>query len=168
MYALKTPKVAILADEPVGPTSYGLVRFLLEHECGLNAVPVSLENLDDRRPRHDQINVLILPDGQASHYKKAFADAQLDDLRDWVSRGGVLVCIGGASEFAADPDTKLTSSRADRQLRTSPRHLIRQTSAGAATKDPHDSLPRKRNRRIANRSRFPVRLFEPKLIETIF
>ena len=27
-YALKTPKVAILADEPVAPTSYGLVRLL--------------------------------------------------------------------------------------------------------------------------------------------
>ena len=108
-YALKTPKVAILADEPVAPTSYGLVRFLLEHECGLNPVPVSLENLTT--DVLDQINVLILPDGQASHYKKAFADMQLDDLRDWVSRGGLLVCLGGASEFAADPDTKLTSSR---------------------------------------------------------
>jgi hypothetical protein len=108
-YALKTPKVAILADEPVAQTSYGLMRFLLEHECGLNPVPVSLQNLTT--DVLDQINVLILPDGQASHYQKAFADPQLDDLRDWVSRGGVLVCIGGASEFATDPATKLTSSR---------------------------------------------------------
>ena len=109
VYSLKTPRVAILADEPVAQTSYGLVRFLLEHEGGVNAVPVSLQSLTT--DVLDQVNVLILPDGQASHYKKAFADGQLDELRDWVSRGGILVCIGGASEFAADPDTKLTSSR---------------------------------------------------------
>ena len=55
--------------------------------------------------------MLILPNGQASHYKKEFEASQLGDLRDWVSHGGVLICIGGASEFAADPDAKLTPSR---------------------------------------------------------
>ncbi len=69
-YSLKPPKVAILADEPVEQTSYGLMLFLLEQKCGLEVVPVSLENLT--QDVLDQINVLILPDGQASHYKKAF------------------------------------------------------------------------------------------------
>jgi hypothetical protein len=111
VYSLKAPKVAILADEPVAPTSYGLVRFILEHECGFQPVPVSLENLTIDVLGHDQLNVLILPDGQASHYKKAFTDDQVDALRDWVSRGGILICLEGASEFAADPEIKLTSSR---------------------------------------------------------
>ena len=111
MYSLKPPKVAILADEPVDPTSYGLLRFLLEHECSIKAVPVSLENLTTDILGHDEINVMILPDGKATHYKKTFTETHLDDLRDWVSRGGILVCIGGASEFAADPEAKLTSSR---------------------------------------------------------
>ena len=57
------------------------------------------------------MNVLILPNGRASRYKKAFDESQLADLRDWVSHGGVLICIGGASEVAADPETKLTPSR---------------------------------------------------------
>jgi hypothetical protein len=109
VYSLKIPKVAVLADEPVSQTSYGLIRFVLEHEGGINAIPVSLENLTV--DVLDLLNVLILPDGQALHYKKAFADTQLDDLRDWVSHGGVLICLGGAAEFAADPDSKLTSSR---------------------------------------------------------
>jgi hypothetical protein len=56
-------------------------------------------------------NVLILPNGEASEYKKELEEDQLDDLRDWVSQGGVLICMGGSSEFAADPETKLTSSR---------------------------------------------------------
>jgi len=108
-FFLKPPKTAILADEPVEQTSYGLMLFLLEQRSGLEVVPVSLEKLT--RDVLDQINVLILPDGQAAHYKKAFEESRLNDLRDWVSHGGVLICIGGASEFAADPDTKLTPSR---------------------------------------------------------
>jgi hypothetical protein len=108
-FFLKAPKVAILAGDPVEQTSYGLLRFLLEQQCGLEVIPVSLEDLT--RDVLDQINVLILPDGQASHYKKALEEGQIGDLRDWVGNGGVLICIGGASEFAADPDTKLTPAR---------------------------------------------------------
>ncbi len=108
-FPLKVPKVALLADEPGEQTSYGLLLFLLEQKCGLEVVPVSLEKLS--REVLDQINVLILPDGQAPRYKKAFDQNQLEDLRAWVSNGGVLICIGAASEFAADPDTKLIPTR---------------------------------------------------------
>ena len=108
-FPLKVPKVAVLADEPGEQTSYGLLLFLLEQKCGLEVVPVSLEKLT--REVLDQINVLILPDGQAARYKKAFDQNQLEDLRAWVSNGGVLICIGAASEFAADPDTKLIPTR---------------------------------------------------------
>jgi hypothetical protein len=108
-FSLKAPKVALLADEPVEQSSYGLMLFLLGQESGLQIVPVSLESLT--RDVLDQINVLILPNGQASRYKKDFEESQLGDLRDWVSHGGILICIGGASEFAADPETKLTPVR---------------------------------------------------------
>ena len=108
-FPLKVPKVAVLADEPSEQTSYGLLLFLLEQKCGLEVVPVSLEKLT--REVLDQINVLILPDGHAARYKKAFDQNQLEDLRAWVGNGGVLICIGAASEFAADPDTKLIPTR---------------------------------------------------------
>jgi hypothetical protein len=106
---LKAPKVALLADDPVEQTSFGLMLFLLNQKCGLEVVPVSLEYLT--REVLDKINVLILPDGEASRYKKLFDESHLGDLRDWVSHGGDLICLGGASEFAADPDSKLTPSR---------------------------------------------------------
>jgi hypothetical protein len=108
-FSLKAPKVALLADQPVEQSSYGLMLFLLGQESGLQIVPVSLVSLT--RDVLDQINVLILPNGQASRYKKDFEESQLGDLRDWVSHGGILICIGGASEFAADPETKLTPVR---------------------------------------------------------
>ena len=109
MFSLKNPKVAILAGEPTNQTSYGLLRFLLGQKYGLDLVPVPLSNLTKDSFR--QFNVLILPNGEASDYKKHFEEEHLDDLRDWTSQGGILICIGGASEFAADPETKLTSSR---------------------------------------------------------
>jgi hypothetical protein len=108
-FPLKCPKVAILADDPVGQTSYGLLRFILDEKYGLDVIPVPLASLD--RDAYDQINVLILPDGEAARYKKVFEESQLNDLRDWINHGGVLICIGGASEFAADPDTKLAPAR---------------------------------------------------------
>jgi Zinc carboxypeptidase len=109
IFPLKIPKVAVLAGEPGNQTSYGLLRFLLEQEYGIDLVPVPISNLTKDVLRH--LNVLILPNGEASEYKEELDDQRLGDLRGWVSEGGVLICIGGASEFAANPETKLTSSR---------------------------------------------------------
>jgi len=109
IFSLKVPKVAILAGEPANQTSYGLLKFLLEQQYGLELVPVPLSEVTMGVLQH--FNVLILPNGEASEYKKELEEDQLDDLRDWVSQGGVLICMGGSSEFAADPETKLTSAR---------------------------------------------------------
>jgi hypothetical protein len=109
IFSLKIPRAAILAGEPGNQTSYGLIRFLLEQKYGFDLVPVPASNLTKDALR--QLNVLILPNGEASEYKKEFEGERLDDLRDWISQGGVLICMGGASEFAADAETKLTSSR---------------------------------------------------------
>lgn len=109
IFSLKVPKVAILAGEPANQTSYGLLKFFLEQQYGLDLVPVPLSEVTMGVLQH--FNVLILPNGEASEYKKELEEDQLDDLRDWVSQGGVLICMGGSSEFAADAETKLTSSR---------------------------------------------------------
>jgi hypothetical protein len=109
IFSLKIPKAAVLAGEPGNQTSYGLLRFLLEQEYGIDLVPVPLSNLTTDVLRN--FNVLILPNGEVSEYKKELDEQQLGDLRGWVSEGGVLICIGGASEFAANAETKLTSSR---------------------------------------------------------
>ena len=109
IFPLKIPKVAALAGEPGNQTSYGLLRFLLGQEYGIDLVAVPLSNLTKDVLQH--LNVLILPNGEASEYKKAIDDQRLDYLRGWVHEGGVLICIGGAGEFAANEETKLSSSR---------------------------------------------------------
>jgi hypothetical protein len=111
-FAIKPPKVALVADKPVEQTSYGLLRFLLSQECGLDVVPISLEKL--RSAALKDFNVVILPDGRSGDYKDAISEDQLNELKSWVSAGGILLCIRGASEYASDPDLKLTSSRVAR------------------------------------------------------
>ncbi|MBV8141901.1 MAG: hypothetical protein JOZ60_07650, partial [Verrucomicrobia bacterium] len=144
-FPLKVPKVAILADEPVEQTSYGLMRFLLGQKCGLEVIPVSLQKLT--RDVLDQLNVLILPNGDASSYKKAFDESQLGDLRDWVSQGGVLICIGGASEFATDPETKISPSRtlgeerADSSAETQATPAQKSDRSPSQKKEPPNSKP---------------------------
>jgi hypothetical protein len=109
VFAVKKPKIALVADKPVEQTSYGLLRFLLSQACGLDVVPISLEKL--RSAALKDFNVVIFPDGPAADYKDAIADEQLNELKAWVKEGGALICIRRASEYAADPDLKLTSSR---------------------------------------------------------
>jgi hypothetical protein len=111
-FAIKPPKVALVAGKPVEQTSYGLLRFLLSQECGLDVVPISLEKL--RSAALKDFNVVVLPDGRSGDYKDAIGEDQLNEFKSWVSAGGILLCIRGASEYASDPDLKLTSSRVAR------------------------------------------------------
>jgi hypothetical protein len=112
VFAVKQPKVALVAGKPVEQTSYGLLRFLLSQECGLDVVPISLEKL--RSGVLKDFNVVILPDGPSGDYKDAIGEEQLNELKAWVSGSGILICIRGASEYISDPDLKLTSSRVAR------------------------------------------------------
>jgi Zinc carboxypeptidase len=112
VFFVKKPKVALVAGKPVEQTSYGLLRFLLGQECGLDVVPISLEKL--RSAALKDFNVVILPDGHSGDYKDLISEDQLNELKSWVGAGGILISIRGASEYVSDPDLKLTSSRVAR------------------------------------------------------
>jgi hypothetical protein len=109
VFPLKAPKIALLAGNPTTQTSYGLMRFLLEQKCGVEILPVAVDALQPENLA--EFNVLILPDGSPSRYSKYFDEKTVGHLRDWISNGGTLICIGGASQFVSNPDVNLTSSR---------------------------------------------------------
>jgi zinc carboxypeptidase len=152
-FSLKIPKVAILAGEPANQTSYGLLRFVLEQKYGLDLVPVPSSNLTKDVFR--QLNILILPNGEASDYKKKFDEERLDDLRDWISQGGVLICMGGASEFAADAETKLTSSRI---LGAGEKSGDQEKPGGSSDKSPEERAKKEKEpaKRKGSRDRKPL------------
>ena len=96
----KAPRVAIAWDRPVSPTSAGNLRFVVERQLGYPVTPVRVSSLG--ADELSQFDVLILPDG---NYGAVLGDGAA--IKGWTERGGVLIAIGSASNFVADPKTGL-------------------------------------------------------------
>jgi hypothetical protein len=107
--SLKRPRVALLADGPISPTSYGWLWFLFERRLGLRftALRVGLISGADL----SRYNVIVIPDGNAAALAAAFGDAGITKLKDWVTRGGVLVCLDDAAELPTLKSVGLSSAR---------------------------------------------------------
>jgi hypothetical protein len=56
-------------------------------------------------------NILIMPNGSAQRYFSALGAGGVSTLKTWVSGGGTLITVRGASVFAALKDVGLTSSK---------------------------------------------------------
>ncbi|MEQ1783208.1 MAG: M14 metallopeptidase family protein, partial [Hyphomonadaceae bacterium] len=106
----KAPRIAIAWDRPVSPTSAGNLRFVVERQLGYPVTPVRVASLGAEEL--SQFDVLILPDG---NYGAALGDGAA--IKGWTERGGVLIAIGSASNFVADPKTGLSSIRRENAVR---------------------------------------------------
>ncbi len=100
---LRLPKIAIAADEGIDQTSYGSIWWTLDR-YGVSFTPFTFNNL--RSATLADYNVLILPDGNPNRYSSV-----LNGLKDWISRGGIVVCVKGAAVAAALKDVGLTSAK---------------------------------------------------------
>ena len=106
--SLKEPKIAIAADEGVDQESYGSIWWTLEQN-GITFTPMTIANIRGGGLRN--YNVLILPDGSPTRYFSSFGTAGVSALKEWVSGGGTIVTVRGASVFAALKDVALTSTK---------------------------------------------------------
>jgi hypothetical protein len=106
--ALQMPKIAMVADEAVDQTSYGSLWWTLDR-YGIEFTPLTIANI--RGGAINRYNVLIMPDGAAGRYFGAFGSGGISGLKEWISKGGTLLTVRGASVFAALRDVGLTSSR---------------------------------------------------------
>lgn len=95
-YDLELPRIAVLMGDGVAATSYGAHWFFLEQTLGLpfDAVPV------DRLGaiRLDEYDVVVFPDMSAS----ALGKKQLEQIDDWVRRGGTIVAVAGGARVVAE------------------------------------------------------------------
>jgi len=106
--ALQAPRIAIVADEAVDQTSYGSIWWTLDR-YGVEFTPLTISNI--RGGAINRYNVLIMPDGAAGRYFSAFGSGGISALKEWISKGGTLITVRGASVFAALKDVNFTSSR---------------------------------------------------------
>lgn len=106
--SLQSPKIAIVADEAVDQTSYGSIWWTL-NRYGIEFTPLTIANV--RGGVLKNYNVLILPNGSAGRYFSALGAGGVSTLKSWVSGGGTLITVRGASVFATLKDVALSSSK---------------------------------------------------------
>jgi hypothetical protein len=106
--SLKSPRIAMIADEGVDQTSYGSIWWTLDR-YGIDFTPLTINNVKGSALKN--YNVLIMPDGGASRYYSQFGTGGVAALKEWVSGGGTLIAVKGGAVFAALKDVNLTSSK---------------------------------------------------------
>ena len=106
--SLSAPKIAVVADEGVDQTSYGAIWWTFDR-YGVSFTPMTIASVKGGALKN--YTVLIMPDGAAGRYFSALGIGGIASLKEWISGGGTLVTIRGASVFAALKDVNLTSSR---------------------------------------------------------
>jgi hypothetical protein len=93
--SLRKPEIAVVVDGPVSPEAYGWMWHLLERRLGVRFTAVRADRIGDIDL--GQYNHVVLPDGGPA--LQGALGGGLDALKDWVSRGGTLVCLDEAAEL---------------------------------------------------------------------
>jgi succinylglutamate desuccinylase len=106
--SLQSPKLAMVADETVDQTSYGSIWWTLDR-YGVDFTPLTINNIKSGALKN--YTVLIMPDGAAGRYFSALGASGVASLKQWISGGGTLVTVKGASVFAALKDVGFTSAK---------------------------------------------------------
>jgi len=104
------PKVAIVWDRPTSSYSAGNTRFIIERQFDYPVTAIRAAQL--KSADLSRYQVLILPEsGWGPGYNDYLGKTGTDNLKDWVSRGGVLIGLGNANRYLADPEVNLLSIR---------------------------------------------------------
>jgi hypothetical protein len=105
---LRNPRILLAWDSPTDRNSAGATRYVLERKFGVPVTPVRIRRLASLPL--GGYDVVILPDGEAG-YGAALGEAGARNLRSFVQNGGVLISLGTATAWMADPDIDLIGLR---------------------------------------------------------
>ncbi len=108
------PRVAMAWDEPTSAYSAGNTRFVIERQFDYPVTPIRVDRL--ATADLDRYQVLLLPLTAGGGYQSALGEAGVENLKRWVSGGGVLIALGNATRFLADPDVDLLAVRRERAV----------------------------------------------------
>jgi len=104
-----TPKVAMAWDEPTRAYVAGNTRFVIERQFNYPVTPIRTSRI--ARSDLSRYQVLILPETSGVGYADTLGEGGIENLKDWVAKGGVLIGVGNANRFLADPDIDLLAIR---------------------------------------------------------
>ena len=103
------PDVAIAWDTPTYPPSAGQARFVIEQQFDYPVTAIRTARI--ATADLSNFEVLILPAEYRQGYGAVLGEAGAENLRRWVSNGGVLIALGSANRYLADPNIGLLSIR---------------------------------------------------------
>src|SRR5262249_14400353 len=107
--SLRRPNVAMLVDGPVSPSAYGALWFLFERRIGFRFTALRVDAVPNAPI--ERYNVIVIPDGNAGALADALGEGGITRLKDWVARGGTLVCLEDAAELPTLKSVGLSTAR---------------------------------------------------------
>ena len=102
-----TPKVAMAWDNPTRSYVAGNTRYVIERQFDYPVTAIRTSRIASSNL--SRYHVLILPEGD--DYASVLGEAGIANLKDWVSKGGVLIGIGNANRFLTSPGVDLLAIR---------------------------------------------------------
>ena len=103
------PDVAIAWDFPTYAPGAGQARFVIERQFDYPVTAIRTARIATADLGHYE--VLILPEAFNEKYATVLGEEGTENLRDWVSKGGVLIALGSANRYLADANIDLLSIR---------------------------------------------------------
>jgi hypothetical protein len=107
-------KIAMAWDDPTASYSAGNTRFVIERQFDYPVTPIRVDRL--RTANLNRYQVLILPVMNGAGYKSALGQTGIENIKTWVRQGGVLISLGNATRFLADPDVDMLAVRRERAV----------------------------------------------------
>ncbi len=114
------PKTALLVDEPFSTYTTGQIWYLFDEETEFPITRIRTASLgvssQSSGGRYgvadlDEYDVLVLPGaGWSGDLSSAFDSSSIEQLRDWVRRGGTLVATESSAGFFTESRSGLTSA----------------------------------------------------------
>jgi hypothetical protein len=141
---LRTPRIAVVTDEPTDDRAYGATWFTLEQRLGLGFTALKIDQL--KSSPLGRYDCLIFPHGSPAAYQEALGEGGIARLKRWAEDGGTLVLVKGAAAFATRKGVEWTTATLKRHQATV-RLFFEEGSEPAATPAPSASEARRAVRR---------------------
>ncbi len=103
IHFVRTPKIALVGGNGVGPTSFGMLWHTLDIDTPIPHTVIALDAL--RNVDLSRYNVLVLPDGD---YTARVPKREVEKLQIWLRAGGTIVAVKGASSFLRSKDVEIS------------------------------------------------------------
>lgn len=104
---LKQPRVALVTGNPMNFTDYASLWHTIDIELGIPHSLITMNSLS--YGDLSRFNVLVVPAAWGGGFGRQLGHGGLENLRNWIQDGGILITDNSNAHWAADTSTGLSS-----------------------------------------------------------